>query len=299
MADPKLKYQRWYTNDYNSINAMRCPSLLGSIHDVNKASDVINKVKSNLQDYALAYPIAGTNSNRAPGTVEDDPGKGPFYSGPDSTLGSNHFVRMGTCASNSERACRGQPRYVYVRNVPVGGTFKTLTGCNIKDVTEGRGLLPGIVEDIGDMLDIGNAVGGNDDSFGSYKCARVTQPVGKNLSDAKMKCAQKSNDGPTYDELETCLYDDNKGWWMETRCSPQTTEYRYEGFSDAPPAGPTAPDPRRRWRACLRLIFVALVVLALGYLLVVGLRWLWGNTRAFKNGARTRMARRSDYSYRR
>ena len=303
MADPKLKYQRWYTNDYNSINAMRCPSLLGSVHDVNKASDVINKVKSNLQDYALAYPIAGTNSNRAPGTVENDPGKGPFYSGPDSTLGSNHFVRMGTCANDSEDACRGQPRYVYVRNVPVGGAFKTLTGCNIKDVTEGRGLLPGIVEDIGDLLSIGDAVGGNDDSFGSYKCARVTQPVGKNLSDAKMKCAQKSNDLPTHDELETCLYDTNKSWWMETRCAPQSTEYRYkpEGFSDAPLAGrrPTAPDPQRRWRACLRLVFVALVVLALGYLLVVGLRALWGGARAFKNGARARMARRSDYSHRR
>ena len=130
--------------------------------------------------------------------------------------------------------------------------------------------------------------------------ARVTQPVGKNLSDAKMKCTQKSNDGPTYDELETCLYDDNKSWWMETRCAPQSTEYRYEGFSDASPAGPTAPpDPRRRWRACLRLSFVALVVLALGYLLAVGLRSLWVYTRAFKNGARTRMARRSDYSYRR
>lgn len=310
MADPKLKYQRWYTNDYNSINAMRCPSLLGSVHNINKASDVINKIKSNLHDYALAYPIDGSNSSKAEGVVKDDPGKGPFYSGRDTTLGSNYFVRMGTCSNESENVCRGKPRYVYLRNIPVGGTFKALTGCNIQDITGGQGLLPGIVEDIGDLLDIGKAVGGNDNTFGSYKCARVTQPVGKNLSDSKMKCAQRSNDGPTYDELEACLYDNknnkdksntNKSWWIETRCSPQTTEYRYtpEGFSDAPLDGPTPPDPWRRWRACLRLAFFALVVLALGYLLVASLCSLWGGARAFKNGARARMARRSDYSYRR
>ena len=302
MADPTLKYQRWYTNDYNSINAMRCPSSLGSIHNLGSASNVIDKVKSNLQDYALAYPISGRISGKPEGNIhKESDSKGPFYDGPDATLGSNFFVKMGTCSNDSEAACRGQPRYVYVRNIPEGGFFKNLTGCEIRNFSEGNGLLPGIIDDVYDLLSIGKAVGQADNTFGSYKCKRVAQPVGKNLTDHKMQCDVR-NDVPTPDELEKCLYKDppykgSKSWWMETRCTPHTIPFQYESFGmDASPPGTTN---LRWWRALTRLLLVAFVVLTLVYFLVVSVRALWGHARAFKNGAPTRIARRSDYSHRR
>jgi hypothetical protein len=305
MADPTLKYQRWYTNDYNSINAMRCPAQMGSIHNVGKASDVIGKVKNNLQDYALAYPISGVISDKSPGYIDPKSDKkGPFYNGPDATLGSNYYVKMGTCSNDSDDVeCRGQPRYVYVRNIPVGGAFKQLTGCNIKDVSNGRGLLPGVIDDISDMLSIGSAIGESDGSFGSYKCKRVTQPVGKNVGDAAMQCPI-ANDVPTPDELEKCLYKDHpyegsKSWWMETRCAPQSKEYRYlpsiESFGTNPSASrPSVIRGLCKWSALLRIALVALLVFVLGYLLVISVRELWGCARAFKNGAPMRIARRSD-----
>ena len=252
MPDPQLQYQQWYTSDHNVINAMQCPNLIGSIHNMGSASSVIGKVKKNLQSYALAYPISGVGprSNTPPMSQH------PYYQGTDYTVGANSFVKMGTCNNESVPACRGKGRYVYVRNIPKGGGFYNLTKCNIKGVTEGRGLLPGVMEDIGDMLDVGKAFGSEEGSVGSYKCKLVTQPVGANIHDDAAKCDLTN---PDPDQLYNCLYKQGKTWWMEQQCSPQAAVY--EHYANSPTKASRTP---HTWMSMLVAgsLLVALVVLA-------------------------------------
>lgn len=293
MADPTFKYQRWYTNEHNVINAMRCPDLMGSIYNVGKSSDVIGKVKNNLHDYALAYPIAGKNSSKHDGKTIADGNKGPFYDGSDATLGSNYFVKMGKCSPNSDDGCSGKPRYVYLRNIPKGGKFKQLTGCNIRDVTEGRGLLPGIIDDIWDLLSIGRALGEEDGTFGSTKCKLVKQRVGKNVSDQKMQCGIQN---PTTDQLQKCLYAQNRSWWYETRCSPQKEVQYDELFQSDTSTSRGAPHTTIRWWCALGRVLLAFAVLGfVVYGVGEGMRRLCTASgsipRAFKKSAAARMAR--------
>ena len=288
MADPTFKYQRWYTNDYNSINAMRCPALIGTADNIKSAKNVINKVKSNLQDYALAYPISGQISDKSTQTP-DDQGKGPYYEGPDATLGSNYFVKMGTCSPDSGD-CANKPRYVFVRNIPVRGPFHTLTGCNIQNVTDGQGLLPGIVEDVGNLLSIGGAVGGADDTFGSTKCTKVRQRVGKNVTDMSMRCEV---DNPTPDDLQKCLYDQNKSWWYEERCSPQPVVEYFVAPSrrDSSRRGPGAEWWRALARVLLALVVFGFVVYGVHHIVRRVCAHSAAPSRVFKKGATVRMAR--------
>ena len=275
MPDPQLKYQQWYTSDHNVINAMQCPDLIGSIHNMGSASSVIGKVKKNLQSYALAYPISGVGPrSNTPSTSPH-----PYYQGTDYTVSANSFVKMGTCNSESVPACRGKGRYVYVRNIPKGGGFYNLTKCNIKGVTEGRGLLPGVLEDIGDILDVGKAFGSEEGSVGSYKCKLVTQPVGANINDDAAKCDLTN---PDPDQLYNCLYKQGKTWWMEQQCSPQAAVY--ENYSNPPTKTSRTP---RKWASLVVAgsLVLALVVLAVYLVYSVRATGPKRGSRAFKNMA--------------
>lgn len=142
----------------------------------------------------------------------------PFYIGSDQALGSNFFVPLGKCdTQESELRCRGQDRHVYIRNIPTGKiplignvSFRGVTGCNINGMTESRGLVPGLLEDISDIspFNLMEAIGSKG-NIGSDKCMVRTYPVGKNIYDPNMEC--KGN------EKEGCY---KKTWQLETRCTP-------------------------------------------------------------------------------
>ena len=56
-------------------------------------------------------------------------------------LGSNSFIKSGTCGDKSSDECKGKDRYIYVRNVPSGvipcmGSFTPKTNM--------KGLVPGL-----------------------------------------------------------------------------------------------------------------------------------------------------------
>lgn len=62
----------------------------------------------------------------------------------------------------SEAQCKGKPKMVYIRNIPTGGVpllgnigMHSLTGCDIEGITNGKGLVPGMLEDISDIADFG------------------------------------------------------------------------------------------------------------------------------------------------
>jgi hypothetical protein len=81
------------------------------------------------------------------------------------------------------------------------------------------------VQDIADIVSLGDAATGKKGSFGSDQCQVVHQPVGTNINDSEMRCAPGT--GPqgnlTLAEKEKCLYSSTTpgSWWIEARCSPQ------------------------------------------------------------------------------
>ena len=214
--------KRINTDKYNIFNAMKCPESLDDgvplPPKVDKKSievtPVIQKEVYNFMNYAAAYPLSGINTEVKNGEIKQTP-QGPFYAGKDYALGSNYFMPLGHCNDQSEDGCTGKNRYIYIRNIPTGRiplignlSFQSLTGCNIPGVTEGRGLVPGMLEDLSDIQPLNlldNLVG--DGNYGNYKCKKMSYPVGTHIYDPEMKC----NPG------EDCT---NKSWWMETRCTP-------------------------------------------------------------------------------
>lgn len=131
-------------------------------------------------------------------------GKG--FTGKDLALGENKFIESGVCDNiNSEPICRSKKKYTYVRNIPTGTipplnlSFYNATGCNLEGLTEGRGLIPALFEDVYDINPIEVTLGvsgyGN---LGSDNCKSMTLPVGQRI----------------YDQNK-----ENKTWKWETQCT--------------------------------------------------------------------------------
>lgn len=225
-----------FTQDYNIFNNLKCPALLGSPSKVS-VKTVIHNTGANLVNYAAAYPVSGVSTQQRYGATQAT-ANGPFYKGPDYAMGSNYFVPIGKCAAapRSKDGCAGKTRWVYVRNIPTGKiplfgnvNFKGVMGCNIPGVTEGRGLIPGMLEDLSDIQPfnlLDNAQGGG--NYGDMACKKVALPVGSHIYDPKMKCSD-----PTF---RSC---DNSSWWIEEKCSPS---YKYT--KEVQPALPRIPAAR-------------------------------------------------------
>lgn len=215
------------TTGYNIYNNVTCPNLIGDPQEVLKAKSTIQAVAKNATKYMMSYPIAGMDTNypfgktvvvKTTDPVTGTAKPGHFYLGPDRSLGSNYFIPMGKCGMKSpDPRCRGQDKWVYMRNIPTGHipilgniSFSSLTGCNVEGITDGRGIVPGLLEDLSDMspLSIMEAIGGKG-NVASEDCKRMTYPVGKNIYDPKMECTGQAG--------EDCAA---KMWQLETRCTP-------------------------------------------------------------------------------
>tara|TARA_B100000674_G_C37969776_1_gene976371 strand:- start:2396 stop:2980 length:585 start_codon:yes stop_codon:yes gene_type:complete len=61
-------------------------------------------------------------------------------------VGENYFFQSGTCGPKSSLICRGQPRWIYVRNIPTGRI--SCTNTKYKNI---RGIIPGLFEDVDDI----------------------------------------------------------------------------------------------------------------------------------------------------
>jgi hypothetical protein len=131
-------------------------------------------------------------------------GSGVSPNGSDLGLGENIFKKSGTCNSDkSDTICQGKTKYTYIRNIPTGTipplnlSFFEVTGCNLQGMTEGRGLIPGMIEDVYDMnpVEISLAATGNG-NLGSDTCKEMTLPVGSRIYDT-----------------------DSNDWKWETKCT--------------------------------------------------------------------------------
>lgn len=110
------------------------------------------------------------------------------YLAKEPKLGSNYFVKSGYCGSESVPECKGEQRWIFIRNIPTG----TVPCTNIK--TSMKGLVPGMLEDINDinpyetvMNTMGKGVAV------SSKCVLRTENIGTiNNSKKQTKCAAPS-----------------------------------------------------------------------------------------------------------
>tara|TARA_Y100000389_G_C17470636_1_gene530345 strand:- start:10882 stop:11700 length:819 start_codon:yes stop_codon:yes gene_type:complete len=116
-------------------------------------------------------------------------GSGVSMEGDDLSLGANYFLKSGKCnPETSTPVCKDKDKYLYVRNVPTGTipplnlSFYGLTGCNLTGLTEGRGLVPGLVEDVYDFnpIEMGIAVS-KKGNIGNDECKEMTLPIGSKI----------------------------------------------------------------------------------------------------------------------
>lgn len=120
-------------------------------------------------------------------------GSGVDMKGKDIALGSNYFIESGKCDDEtSSDNCKGKTKYTYVRNIPTGTippfnlSFYNATGCNLTGLTEGRGLVPGLFEQVYDInpVELGRAISGIG-NLGSNSCKEMSLPIGYKIYDSK------------------------------------------------------------------------------------------------------------------
>lgn len=116
---------------------------------------------------------------------------GKTFEGKDISVGSNYFIKSGKCDNQlSDEACKNQDRHIYLRNISIGKippfslSFEEATGCNLQGLTEMRGIVPGLIEDIYDInpVEIGIGINGNG-NLGSKVCKKMKLPVGSKIYD--------------------------------------------------------------------------------------------------------------------
>ena len=267
-----------YTAKYDYINNMDTPDLFGEMTSLPPGMQLIDKPIMNIDNYIAAYPISGAdidgNDSKPCGTVASN----GFYLGPDKTLGSNYFLQLGKCnATTSSPECRNQDRYVYVKNIPTGNmpilgniSLASMTGCH-DSITEGAGLLPGLVEDISVLqpLNLLPNLFGKEGNFGGSDCQLIKLPVGSHIYDPQMKCeldytqitgSLQQRKQLTQLQVDNCVTGGGNGftepaksnpktWWYEERCTPS--------FNQAvkPTAGVTMPGPVQKDTNSLGLVY--------------------------------------------
>jgi hypothetical protein len=114
--------------------------------------------------------------------------------GKDLRLGDRYFVRSGTCGETSEPACRDQPRYLYVDNVPSGAL-----PCSDPDqpsdpncAASNSGLVGGVLTDIVSInpFEVGASLMGAGSAVND-RCVLRTEEVGDTTNGfvSETKCA--------------------------------------------------------------------------------------------------------------
>ena len=169
-SDTLLLHPKNVRNSYD----VKPTQLIQYPENVKKPS---KEIRNNIYDgieYSLGYMGSGVE----------------MKNGKDRSLGANYFINTNKkCDSESSSAiCKDKDRYVYVRNIPTGTipplnlSFYNATGCNLTGLTEGRGLVPGLVEDIYDFnpIELAIAASGNG-NLGSDSCKEMTLPIGSQI----------------------------------------------------------------------------------------------------------------------
>lgn len=103
----------------------------------------------------------------------------PFDNAPSQNpLGNKFFIKSGKCDDTSTDECKDKTRYIYINNVP-DGKIPCIDQLGIKlPATDFKGIVPGMLKNIGDINPIGifNSLAGKGNI--SNKCSLRTEEVG-------------------------------------------------------------------------------------------------------------------------
>jgi hypothetical protein len=198
------------------IRQLRCPKGPQDVSSTDFAS--LHELGNRLSEaggYLLGTLITGSGSATDKDRLDQYGLKTPFQ-WKDRVLGSNYFLQSGKCSAvGGSPACRGQPRYLYMRNIP---TIKST-----------KGMISGLTQDVVDVADV---VSLTTNVF--TPCVEQTLPVGSRFYDTspftskeaflkhRRQC-YKDCERSNHDSIERMnCYKQNceGGWWEETRCSP-------------------------------------------------------------------------------
>lgn len=118
----------------------------------------------------------------------------PFNNAPSQNpLGNKFFIKSGKCGDTSSDGCKGQSRYLYINNIP-DGKIPCIDQLGIKLPATGfKGLVPGMLQNIGDINPIGifNSLAGKGNI--SNKCYLRTEEVGSHGKyKTETRCAPKN-----------------------------------------------------------------------------------------------------------
>tara|TARA_X000000950_G_C13919934_1_gene662876 strand:+ start:10412 stop:11257 length:846 start_codon:yes stop_codon:yes gene_type:complete len=174
------------------IDSIECPKLVPISKMENAPIEFAEDNVKAMSEYALGYFVSGTSM---------------FDSNKDLSLGENYWLDSGLMCDEekSDVDCIGKTQKTYIRNIPTGTipglniSFVDLTGTNIQGITEMRGVVPGILEDVADINPLTLVEGvlgyGN---YGSTKCKKISMPVGTKIYNSSYE---------------------NKTWKWDTQCS--------------------------------------------------------------------------------
>lgn len=207
------------------IKQIKCPSVAKvkyhtSISDMSDSSlnFVFGKVLPEALGYTVGYNISGLGAN------EDSlwGARAGFEAAKDAkwrqdrVLGYNYFFPTGKKCGGSN-ACKGKPKYMYVRNYPVNTPKGNLTFAMLEDIYDLNpiGVIKGLL------------------GFGGNKCVSQTLPVGSGMDMYAAKnhaskaefvkfynaCIRRCDNMKT--GVDNCRKDCFRGWWEETHCTEQ------------------------------------------------------------------------------
>lgn len=159
------------------VNDVKCLNLRPSEAAQRDPLNFLTKTIGDFSDYSLGYLLSGTSI---------------LNKGSNLTIGDNYFIDSDIIcdADKSDIECINKKKKTYIRNIPTGTvpglntSFNDLTGTNLEGLTEGRGIVPGMLEDIGDLNPYSLMLAMiNDGNYGSNICKKMKLPVGKNIYD--------------------------------------------------------------------------------------------------------------------
>ena len=233
----KDKYKKYFQNNSplkdnnfipeknNLAKQIKCPKLAPTNISSYKSIDMVtNEFIPEALGYIIGYGLTGKGSNDSSKVLNR---MGLAGKETDRVLGSNYFVKMENPCSyhTSVDNCKGKDAYFYVRNVPQGWP-KSLLGA-------------GLLEDAMDLApdDLIQSFYGNG-KF-STKCKQRTLPVGNSINDSTkqfsnrteylkhgQKCIEKCKKTNKHG-YPNCVKDCAKGFFLETRCTPDKDSYKY------------------------------------------------------------------------
>ena len=225
-------------SDASMAKQVMCPTQAKSKYkNYSSISFVTEKLIPEALGYMAGTAITGLGSRKDKNLLSRMGFAGEYG---ERVLGFNYFEPAGsTCPTQgSDSECAGKPRYTYIRNIPTDNNGL------------GKGLVVGgAAEDVLDMAsaDILTTFFSTAPTRFSGGCTARKLPVGSGLDQpdrefksrekyeaaahkcVKNDCGKMAKKGKPGFEVDNCIKDCMRGYWIEKQCTSDPQSYEYGG----------------------------------------------------------------------